>query len=70
MAEVFTPRDFYTDERVTFHLSQIKVLSGDINLRKRGRKAVVEIKGQKYDVIGASCGLTNCMCDARIKLIV
>jgi hypothetical protein len=48
--------------------SELKVLSGDLNIRKSGKKAVVEIGGHKFVVRGVSCGLPGCMCDATIDV--
>jgi hypothetical protein len=69
MYDVFTPRDYYTNERLRFAASEIKVIEGHLFGRGLGRHAIVEIRDHRYAVYGASCGLPNCQCDARIKLI-
>lgn len=64
---MFTPVNYATNVREKFEDSEVKTISGDLNLRGSGYHAVVEIKGKQYNVIGKSCGLPNCMCDAWIK---
>lgn len=65
--EVFTPLEgSVRGKRLRFPLKAVKVLEGSLDTRGRGQKAIVEIEGKKYKVIGCSCGLPNCMCDAYI----
>lgn len=53
-------------KRLSFPRSEVKLISGNLNLRTRGKHGVVEIFGTQYNVIGRSCGLPNCMCDAEL----
>lgn len=73
MKNVFTPRDYDTDERLKFNVKDVKVIEGNIDTRGISApkvKGIVEIKGKRYKVYTASCGSPNCFCDARIKEIV
>lgn len=65
--DVFTPRDWVTDERLTIPMEDVEVLSGKLLLRRRGIKAIIRIRGKVYQVHGAACGAPRCMCDARLK---
>lgn len=65
----FTPFDEEKTQRLSIDISDITVLDGVLWARKRGYKALVDIKGRKYKVIGMSCGLPNCMCDSYLKEI-
>lgn len=67
MNEVFTPLNYERTKRLRFDMSDVEVVSGDLNVRKRGKKAVVRINDKLYAVHGISCGLPNCNCDAYIK---
>ena len=64
--EVFTPLNETRTERLRFDRDNIELISGNLNRRGRGQKAVVEIARKRYKVIGISCGLPNCACDAYI----
>ena len=66
---MFTPINYTTGEREEFTDNEVKTLDGSIDQRGRGYHAMVEIRGKKYKVIGKSCGLPRCMCDAWIKEI-
>lgn len=63
---VFTPMDEHRNKRLSFPAAEVKVISGNLNIRRRGKKAVVSIYGKMYDVFGLACGLPNCTCDAKI----
>lgn len=68
MENVFTPVDYKTKKRLKFNTKEVKVLEGHLWERgSMGIRAVVEIKGKKYKVVGKSCGLPNCKCDAYLK---
>jgi len=67
LSQIFTPLNEERTIRGRFNRSDITVLSGDLFQRKAGRKAVIEIHGRTYQVIGISCGLPNCVCDAYLK---
>lgn len=66
MSDVFTPMNASRTERLSFPRSEVRVLSGNLNARRLGKTAVVEIHGARYQVYGISCGLPRCQCDARI----
>ena len=66
MNEVFTPLNEHKTKRLKFNMSDIELVSGSLNVRKLGKKAVVKIKGQEYSVFGLPCNLENCNCDAYI----
>jgi hypothetical protein len=63
MNKLFTPRS-ENGERLSFPAEKVKVLSGSIDHRGAGIKAIIEIDGKRYKVRGAACGLPRCMCDA------
>ena len=69
---MFTPLDNKKNRRLQFNDDEVRVISGDLHERKRGKKAEVElnIKGNwyKFEVHGTSCGLSRCMCDAFLKV--
>lgn len=65
--EVFTPLNETKTERLRFERESVKVISGSLDVRGHGKKAVVEIQGKRYGVYGISCGLSGCICDAYIK---
>ncbi len=68
--EVFTPL-LSTDrtQRVEVPMSKVEIISGDINKRGLGKKAVVKLFGMKelFDVIGIDCSLPSCACDCYVK---
>ena len=66
--QIFTPMN-ENYRRLKFNLKNVKVLSGNLDQRGIGKHAIVEIKDQKYNVYGRSCGLPHCQCDAQIKPI-
>lgn len=48
-------------------LENVTWIEGHIR-RGRGKYGVIETEsGKRYEVYGASCGIPNCMCDARIR---
>ncbi|MBK3559775.1 hypothetical protein JHN55_25265 [Streptomyces sp. MBT56] len=67
--EVFTPLNADRTKRLTFDAKDVEVLSGDLNVRGLGKKAVVRINGRTYQVYGASCSFPQCACDAFIREI-
>ncbi len=64
---VFTPLNSSRTQRLRFNAEDVKTISGNPFVRKLGKKAVVEIKGKRYQVYGAACSLPQCVCDAYIK---
>lgn len=70
MSPVFTPLNESRTERLRFNRDDVQVLSGNLMVRGRGKKARVSINGKQYDVYGISCGLPNCACDAYVKELV
>jgi hypothetical protein len=67
IANVFSPRTEDGKVRLLFDCDTIRVISGGLFIRGRGRHATVDIGGHRFAVFGASCGLPHCMCDATIK---
>jgi hypothetical protein len=74
MTNVFTPHDSVTGKRLRFPRSKVIVLLGDLDVRKPGIKAYIEIHHGKdktgwkrYEVHGENCGLPRCYCDAVIR---
>lgn len=67
MSSVFTPLNEQRTERLEFKQSDVKVLKGNLHQRGLGYHATVEIHGKVYRVIGISCGLPHCQCDAYIR---
>lgn len=63
---VFTPLTADRKTRLHFRLSDITVLSGDLDIRGVGKKARVRIGSTEYDVCGCACDLPGCECDAFI----
>ena len=64
---LFTPLDATKHTRLQFKLSDVVVLSGDLDIRRIGKKARVRIGETVYDVYGCACDLPGCRCDAYIK---
>lgn len=64
MKEVFTPMSPDRTKRYKIPMSEVKVISGDLDKRVKGLKAIVMIKGVTLSVHGVSCGLKGCNCDA------
>lgn len=64
--EVFTPLEQGRAKRLSFSIEDVNVLSGNMERRGLGLKAIVEIHGQRYKVIGRACSLPNCQCDAEL----
>lgn len=67
MSKVFTPLMPDLEKRLTFNLEDVRVISGDLDQRGVGEKAIVEIYDETYRVIGIDCSLENCACDAYIE---
>ena len=63
---VFTPLSADKKTRLHFKLSDVTVLSGDLDVRGVGKKAQVRIGLADYDVYGCACDLPGCQCDAFI----
>lgn len=57
MISVFTPLTEDRTRRLNIPLSEVNILKGDLFARVKGKKATVEIKHKKYEVVGISCGL-------------
>jgi hypothetical protein len=68
-SDVFTPLNEAQTIRGNFPIKDVEILSGELGLRRRGCKAIVRIHGKTYKVMGKSCGLPHCMCDAYLKEI-
>lgn len=64
--EVFTPLNHDKTKRLSFPMSDVVVIDGNLDLRIVGYKATVSIHGVKYFVFGCPCDLGNCNCDAYI----
>ncbi len=64
---VFTPINEEGTMRLNFKSSEVEVVTGDIDQRKLGLRAVVRIGGKNYKVFGKACGLLGCHCDAYLK---
>lgn len=48
----------------------VRWLSGRLTRGKLGLMGTVQLEdGRKFKVYGKSCGLTGCICDARVKEI-
>lgn len=62
----FTPLDATRSQRLEFKRSDVVVLSGDLDVRRLGKKARVRIGADIYDVYGCACSLPRCQCDAYI----
>ena len=69
METTFNPLNEARTKRVNIDLDQVETVSGSLNVRKAGRKAVVKILDKVYEVVGISCGLPGCNCDAYMKEI-
>jgi hypothetical protein len=67
MENVFTPREYGTNKRLRFNRDDVEILDGNLNQRGLGLKAIVRINNETYKVLGRSCGVPNCQCDAVIK---
>lgn len=67
---VFKPLTPDRTQRLTIPLKDMVVLSGDINVRKRGKNARVSIAGRVFDIYGISCGLPGCICDSLLKEVI
>lgn len=65
-SEFFTPRDWYSDERLRIPKDDIEVVWGDLR-RGTGIHAEIVWKGKRYEIHGAACSIPKCQCDARIK---
>jgi hypothetical protein len=61
---IFTPRD-PRGVQLSFPLSEIEILDGNLFKRGRGRRAGIRFDGVTYDVYGAACGL-GCFCAATV----
>ncbi|WP_216587768.1 hypothetical protein [Streptomyces brasiliscabiei] len=70
MMEVFTPLNSDRTQRLVIPMDEVIVLSGSLDTREVGKKAVVSIKGKTFDVIGIPCDLLRCNCDAAIKEVM
>lgn len=66
----FTPLNETRTERLSFSMESVTVLSGDLDVRGYGKRAVVKIDGKTYNVYGAACSLPSCACDAFIREVV
>jgi hypothetical protein len=64
--KVFTPLNEGRKKRLSFPASSLKLIEGNLQIRKRGYKATIDIDGARHKVIGRSCGLPHCMCDAKL----
>ena len=64
--EVFTPMNEGRTKRLSFPVSSVKIISGDIHARGLGYHATIEIDGIRYKVIGRSCSMQRCACDAEL----
>lgn len=64
--EKFTPMNADRTKRLEFDNADVEEISGDIHERVLGYRGLVRIKGTTYQVLGISCGLANCNCDAMI----
>ena len=64
--EVFTPLNHGRTKRLCFDAKDVKLIAGNLNQRKRGYQATVEINGCRFKVIGRACSIPNCMCDAEL----
>lgn len=64
---IFTPLNEARTERLSFPLSSVIVLYGNLDRRGYWKHAVVKISGRKYEVYGIGCGLEQCVCDVYIK---
>lgn len=66
---IFTPMNEARTERLRFKISDVSVVSGSLDTRERGPKAIVEIDNIRYEVIGIPCDLDGCDCDAMLAEI-
>lgn len=66
--EVFTP--LLAGQRVRFKVQDVTLVDGDPWRRGPGEKAIVEIDGLRWKVIGRECSLPDCWCDAEIIPVV
>lgn len=63
---VFTPLDKTRKKRLSFPISSVEIIMGDIHARILGSKAIVRIGKKVYKVVGIECGLEGCNCDSYI----
>ncbi len=63
---LFTPLAADRKTRLHYKMSDVTVLSGDLDVRRLGKKAHVRIGVAEYDVYGCACDLPGCQCDAYI----
>lgn len=66
---VFTPLAADKKTRLRFKLSDVTVLSGDLDVRGLGKQARIRIGSDEYDVYGCACDLPHCECDAYVVLV-
>ena len=67
MSEVFTPLNSDRTERLRIAREKITLISGNLYVRGPGKKAVISVDGKMFQVVGISCGLPHCACDALIR---
>lgn len=63
----FTPLNSERTERLSIPADEVTVISGSLETRELGKKAVVSINGKTYEVFGVPCDLPGCNCDAVIQ---
>ncbi len=64
---MFTPMNPDQTERLKFDDDEVTILSGSLDRRGPGVKAIVMVRGERYKVVSRSCGLPRCMCDAYLR---